>query len=667
MMKKAVIGLFLLIVMMGTVAAYDLEVVSITPVQSPVEAGQSTQINVVIENNDNSDPFVRTTESLNIQFGDGATDSAVIPDLAGGAQTTLSFTHTYTEIDTETFVAEIQNLVNDSVASNNLLTFNIAVTNDAPVIAAIAAQEIVVGDAFSLDVDATDDEGDSITWDTVDSLGLTIDGNGLISGWTPTAAGQHTVTVTADDGFNTPTERTFTITVLASTATLSVSPTSFAVGGNNQDRGVSAQAQITLTNTGTQTISSIAAALDNNFPTEYNAAVSIADGDLTLARGEQTTITVTLDVPANQDAELEELGTVQITGVGNPDTPNTITVPVTLQAESFLQIDSVEIDIDGDEEKISNGENFDTIKEGDEVIVTIEVENLYSNSQDIEIEDVYVRLRAEDGDWDIDEESNEENIDADDKEKFIIRFDVDDRLDDDRTDVIIEVFGEDEEGNFIHYDSLEFEFEIEREDDEITIREARFARNPIQCTDRSVEFLVEIENTGTDDQNDAAISIKSTQLDFNINENNIELDEDDNWDESYTLNLPNGLEAGSYIVIVESYYNDDRKSDSETVVLDVICGVSGSQGSSSGSSGSNSNSGSSNQGSSSTVVVTAPTPTTQPTFGNAVYGQPIDNSRSSSSGFTNSPSYLILLAVVAVLVVVGIVGMLFSLGGAAKR
>ena len=85
-------------------------------------------------------------------------------------------------------------------------------TNQPPTITSTAITTATVGQAYSYDVEATDPDGDTLTYFLVGPAGMTIDFlTGLIT-WTPTTSGNYNVTVSVLDGalFDT---QSFIITV----------------------------------------------------------------------------------------------------------------------------------------------------------------------------------------------------------------------------------------------------------------------------------------------------------------------------------------------------------------------------------------------------------------------------------------------------------------------
>ena len=91
----------------------------------------------------------------------------------------------------------------------------IATANVAPVVTNPGSQSGTVGEAVSLQIVATDGNGDALTYSATGlPAGLVISAAGLITG-TPTTAGANTVTVTANDGRGGTASATFSWTIAA--------------------------------------------------------------------------------------------------------------------------------------------------------------------------------------------------------------------------------------------------------------------------------------------------------------------------------------------------------------------------------------------------------------------------------------------------------------------
>ncbi|MCA9478171.1 MAG: hypothetical protein KC535_03435 [Nanoarchaeota archaeon] len=552
-----------------------------------------------------------------------------------------------TSAEPGTYTGSIQyNSNNGSDTTSGSSTVTVTVTNEAPAITAIADQNIIVGNSFSYQVVATDAESDTLSYSLTQApAGMTISATGLINGWTPVAEGTYAVTVEVSDGFDTTTE-SFSLTAQNDVPKIDFAASEVLLGDENQDRGTTVVQTITVENTGIQQLTNVQASLESLsgavLNSEYNGAVSISK--TSLAPGETAVVTVSVDIPFDQDSQAVTIGRVKVTADG---TSNTITDTANLimEAKSYLRIKDVEITIDGDDDNIDGGDTYDKIKEGDQVTIRVTLENRYSDNDNIKIENAYFQIESDDSDWDIDEESDETDIKEDKEEDFTVTFTIDDNLDDDQTDVTIRAYGEDEEDNFEHYDELTFSFEIDRERDEIRIISANLDKTSYSCTDSYANLDLKFKNTGTDDQDEVVIEVIASELDWHKRLYDLELDEGDSETESFRIPL-NG-ESDDYFVEITAYVNNDEETDSEVIVIPIIC-TSSTSSTTTGSSGSTSTTTSPDENT--VVVVTPPTTSTTDASTSVVYGKPVG----ALDDFRDSNLYVVLLVALIVFVLGGI-------------
>lgn len=536
--------------------------------------------------------------------------------------------------------------VYNSVLGGDTIESDLSVTieNQAPTVDSIDNQIIVIGDTFTYDVVANDAENDPLTYSVNGPAGMEIDNVGQIT-WTATTAVSQTVTVDVFDGYD-HTTTTFNIESKADVPEITVEST-ILLGGTSQERGEQVTKTFTVTNTGSQDLTDLTVEATTTsgsaLPDKYNVnVVLLADS---LAPGESTSGQITATIPVDQDAQKLTIGRVRVEGMGN--TASTYDdSSLQMQAKSYLRITDVNIEVDGDDEDLSNGEVYDEIKEGDEVVLTVTVENIYTDDDNIEIENVYMVVE-DDNDWNIDEESSEEDIKEDDDTDLEVRFTIDNDIDDDETTVTIEVYGDDEEESFEHYDEYTFRLEIDRERNEITIKSWSFERSVVSCTDSFAELEVRIENTGTDDQEEVTLEVvsDSDELDWHKRIRDIELDEDD--DQTETFNIPiRSVEEGSYFIEINTYYDNSKKSDSEVITLDVVCN------------GGNVITPPTNDDDDDDDTIVIMPPTDIPTGDNSpVYGQPVTATKS----FRTSNTYMIVLIAIVVVLILVVIGLLVRL------
>jgi len=207
---------------------------------------------------------------------------------------------------------------------------------------------------------------------------------------------------------------------------------------------------------------------------------------------------------------------------------------------------------------------------GSEIEFKIEIENLFSDEEDLEIENIDVEITIEDiddGD-DLEEDADDFDIKQGKDENVRIKFKVPLAVDEDIFNVIIKVEGEDENGT-IHEIRWELELEVEKENHEIRIIRAALAPSIISCQ-RRISINTKIINTGTDDEDDVTLEVTSPELgvSFVIN---IDLDEgpdDSSYTKLITETISSGVLPGIYPIKVNTFY-DGKLSEARIINLEV--------------------------------------------------------------------------------------------------
>jgi hypothetical protein len=118
----------------------------------------------------------------------------------------------------ESSSGEVTVTVSDSVGGTATQNFTIAVTNvnDAPVISTTAPTAAEVGKAYSYDADATDDDGDTLSWSLVSGpADMTIDASTGAVSWTPPSNASETTnySIMVSDGNGGTASENVTLTV----------------------------------------------------------------------------------------------------------------------------------------------------------------------------------------------------------------------------------------------------------------------------------------------------------------------------------------------------------------------------------------------------------------------------------------------------------------------
>ena len=204
-----------------------------------------------------------------------------------------------------------------------------------------------------------------------------------------------------------------------------------------------------------------------------------------------------------------------------------------------------------------------------------EVEVSNKHTQDIEDVEVTVTILDVDGD-DIDQDTEIKKVKKGGKElSDVLEFDLtDEDLDEDEYTIKVEVEGEDKDSN-THKHTKNFTVKVDREKDDLTITKAELEDSQVFCSaNPQTSLKVKVKNVGENDQDGARITVKNSELELNLQKDNIELDDysgsDNDYETTFPLNLE-GAKTGTYTLDVTVYSEDDDQMDSEKVELQVVC------------------------------------------------------------------------------------------------
>jgi hypothetical protein len=134
------------------------------------------------------------------------------------------------------------------------------------------------------------------------------------------------------------------------------------------------------------------------------------------------------------------------------------------------------------------------------------------------------------------------------------------------------VKGEDEDNND-HEIVWTIEMEVEKKNDDITINQIDYPET-LTCNQRSFVLEVNLENTGSDDQDEVIMIIESDDFDYNQRFLDLSIDEGDDLTKTMTVNVPSNLDSGTYILDILVYlddndYSDENEIDQETIMVTI--------------------------------------------------------------------------------------------------
>ena len=253
-----------------------------------------------------------------------------------------------------------------------------------------------------------------------------------------------------------------------------------------------------------------------------------------------------------------------------------LAVPMAYAGTGKLLIDKLDVEVDGKWSR--NVENAETISReaepGSTVKFKIQFKNNYTDAEDLKIEDITATVTIEeidDGD-DLDEESNEFDVRADDDKTVSVEFDIPVEVDEDTFDVTIEAEGEDENGTDQSI-TWTVSLEVQKETHELRFYRKTLSPAEIKCGG-TASFNLGIINTGSDDQEDVELTISNNDLEYSTLVTISEITADPFEDESkyskiFKIEVPETAESGIYPIEFKAVYDDGDEEILDSVDLTV--------------------------------------------------------------------------------------------------
>ncbi len=325
------------------------------------------------------------------------------------------------------------------------------------------------------------------------------------------------------------------------------------LGGETQERDTTITGTIEVYNDQNVTITNFNVNNDVNSRYQFIFTSTIPT---TINPYEKFNITYTAYIPKETDSIRTRIGIVSYTSDQIAGSIN-----VYVQAKSYLEISDIDFySDDGDDSNLYDGDRINVdLKPGSDAKFEIDLTNLFSDVEDIDINDAYVKITIEnidDGD-DIIEDSNEKDIRADDKETYTVEFTIPENAEEDSYTVLIEAYGEDDNGAE-HYDKKELELTVERESHDLRIKNVNI--NPaVACVGDSVSISATLKNEGTRDEDRATIQIEVKDLNYEDYETFSLESYDNDYNEkttTFTINTKNA-KPGEYKIVLKAYYDDN--------------------------------------------------------------------------------------------------------------
>jgi hypothetical protein len=238
-----------------------------------------------------------------------------------------------------------------------------------------------------------------------------------------------------------------------------------------------------------------------------------------------------------------------------------------------LKVKDVKAFVDGRKESgvDENGGKIDVVP-GSRIELRIELENLFTEEEDIGIKDISVEGTLEDIDdgRDIEDEANEFDLGAGRDKKIELRFGIPVEVEEDEFDLVVEITGRNERG-FPYSKTIIFDVDVEKERHDVVFDSLGFLENNLQCGTQVILQLRAV-NLGSNDEN-VKLTVSNKELGINIFES-FELvqdpfDNENSFAKSYNILLPDAVNPGQYLFMGEMVYGDDIEQD--IIGLNIGC------------------------------------------------------------------------------------------------
>ncbi len=379
----------------------------------------------------------------------------------------------------------------------------------------------------------------------------------------------------------------FIVIVSASFVTAAASmsiPSDKDFGSLNRNQTITRS--FSINNTGNVTLTGITPLTTAS--SAYN--LKFNETNFTLAVGQIKTIGYNLTIPADSSTGNITIGTIYL----HSDQYNSSSF--TLSANIVGGLNIVDLDVTlhqyyeiaqylttantktlgdvKDGEKIDFNDDDYKIGPGSMLEFDFRIENLFNDDDDPTIEDVsvLVNIKEIDDGEDLDEQSEDFDLDPEETEDFKVNIDIPLEVKTGTYDVEVEVSGDDEDGA-THSVKWALEIEIEKEAHDIYLQYASLSEKAVSCG-KNTNLKISVLNLGYREEDEVRITAKNPELNLDFERSNILLSEDPYDDDSeYSTTIPivvpSSIKPGSYPIEISVFIKDAVPMVSKTVYLTV--------------------------------------------------------------------------------------------------
>jgi len=353
-------------------------------------------------------------------------------------------------------------------------------------------------------------------------------------------------------------------------------PSSIDLG--EKSRNETATRAFTITNSGNTSLTNIVQV--TNIESDFNVTFNATGFNLTV--GQSATMLLNLTIPPDSATGNITIGNIHFTSNG---TYTSSSFPLYATVKGGLEIadlDVVLLLMNGktrtntdvrDSNKLDFGDDHD-VGPGSTLQFEFRIENLFLDREDVIIEDVsvLVTIKEIDDEEDIDEESENFDLDPEEDKDAIVSLELPLKVEEGNYDIEVLVQGEDEEGAE-HKVEWNLELKLEKENHDMYIKSASLTKDQITCSGVT-SLKTRVMNLGRKDEDNIKIEAKNSDIGLDFEKSGIVLvedpyDDDNEYERTIPIVIEEGVKPGTYPIDFNVYISNKILFATKRVELKV--------------------------------------------------------------------------------------------------